>query len=177
MKKVCIISSSFRKEGNSDLLCDAFMKGALEVGNEVEKFFLADYRIAYCSGCSTCFTTGRCSQRDDMDKLLEQMIISDVIVLATPVYFFSMSGQLKNFIDRCCARSKEIVNKEFYYLMSANDTGAWVFETLLQEFNGFLSCLNGAKQKGYIEASGVFDPGDVKQTEMIEQAYTLGKTV
>lgn len=115
-KKVLILSSSPRKGGNSDLLCDEFMKGAKEAGHNVEKIFIAQKKINYCTGCGVCNSTHKCVQDDDMKEILDKMILSDIIVLATPVYFYSMDGQLKTLIDRTVPRYTEISNKDFYYL-------------------------------------------------------------
>ena len=120
MKNILILSSSPRRGGNSDTLCDRFMAGSLDKGHHVEKIFLADKHINYCTGCSVCSLYGKpCPQKDDVAELVEKMIQADVIVLATPVYFYTMSGQMKTFIDRCCARYTEISNKEFYFIATA----------------------------------------------------------
>ena len=80
-KKVLILSSSPRRGGNSDTLCDEFMRGAMESGNEVEKIFLRDKIINYCTGCSTCSRYNKpCPQKDDTAEILEKMIRADVIV-------------------------------------------------------------------------------------------------
>ena len=74
-KKVLILSSSPRRGGNSDTLCDEFMRGAMEAGNEVEKIFLRDKTINYCTGCSTCSRYNKpCPQKDDVAEILEKMI-------------------------------------------------------------------------------------------------------
>lgn len=86
-KKVLILSASPRKGGNSDLLCDQFMLGAKEAGNQAEKIFLRDKEIGYCIGCGSCFASHECVQTDDMDEVLEKMIAAEVIVMATPVIF------------------------------------------------------------------------------------------
>ena len=87
-KKVLILSSSPRRGGNSDTLCDEFMRGAQEAGNQVEKIFLKDKNINYCTGCSVCSMYGKpCPQKDDANEVVEKMIAADVIVMATPVYF------------------------------------------------------------------------------------------
>ena len=95
-KKVLIISASPRKGGNSDALCDQFLLGAKEAGHNVEKVFLRDHKINYCLGCGVCNNTHVCVQKDDMKGLLDKMVDADVIVLATPVYFYTMDAQLKN---------------------------------------------------------------------------------
>lgn len=78
-KKVLIVSSSPRKHGNSDLLCDEFARGAKDAGNEVEKVFLADKSINYCRGCGICNSTHKCVQNDDMAELNDKMVKADVI--------------------------------------------------------------------------------------------------
>lgn len=122
-KKVLILSSSPRRNGNSDLLCDSFAKGAKEVGSSVEKIFLKDLNINYCTGCGVCNNNGYrgCSQKDDMEPILAKMIDADVIVMATPVYFYAMCGQMKTLIDRCCAKYTKIINKDFYFILTAAD--------------------------------------------------------
>ena len=120
MKKVLILSGSPRVGGNSDILCDQFAKGALEQGNEVEKIRVADKKIAPCSGCYFCKKSGgRCALNDDMSDILQKIIDCDVLVLSSPVYFYSMSAQLKAVIDRTVARWTEIANKELYYITTA----------------------------------------------------------
>ena len=88
-KKVLILSGSFRKGGNSDTLCDRFAEGARDAGNEVEKIFINDRNIGYCRGCGVCNRTHRCVQKDDMEEILNKMVAADVIVMATPVYFYT----------------------------------------------------------------------------------------
>lgn len=119
-KKVLVLSSSPRRAGNSDLLCDQFTKGAREAGHQPEKIFLRDKTINYCTGCGICFNGGKpCPQKDDMAEVLEKMIAADVIAMATPVYFYTMCGQMKTLIDRTCSRYSEIRNKEFYFIVTA----------------------------------------------------------
>ena len=118
MKKVLILSGSPRKGGNSDTLCDEFMKGAIEAGNEVEKIFVAGKNIGYCKACYACKDTGVCVIKDDMAEVLQKMLDADIIVLSSPVYFYSISAQLKAVIDRTVARWLEFRDKEFYYIMT-----------------------------------------------------------
>ena len=94
-----ILSASPRKGGNSDVLCDAFRRGAEESGHKVEKLRLSERNIHYCTGCGVCNNTHCCVQKDDMAQVLERMVQADVIVLATPVYFYTMDAQLKTLID------------------------------------------------------------------------------
>jgi multimeric flavodoxin WrbA len=176
MKKVLVLSASPRKGGNSDLLCDQFVRGAAEAGHQAEKIFLRDKRINYCTGCGTCQSTGgTCVQKDDMAEVLDKMITSDVIVMATPVYFYTMNGQIKTLIDRTYARYTKINNKEMYFIMTAAVTGKDLLERTLEGFRGFTSCLSGAKEKGVIYGTGAWNKGDIKVSKAMTQAYEMGK--
>ena len=97
MKNVLILSGSPRKGGNSDLLCDEFMRGAKESGNNVTKINVASKKIAPCHACYFCGEHGgECVYKDDMAEILQAMIDADVLVLASPVYFYSIDGDRQN---------------------------------------------------------------------------------
>ena len=179
MKKVLIISASPRKGGNSDTLCNKFMFGAREAGHDVEKIFLRDKKINYCVGCGLCTTNDytACSQKDDMDEILEKMLTANVIVLATPVYFYAISGQMKTFIDRCCSRYTRLSNKEFYFIATAADPNRKALENTFNDFRGFTSCLEGAKEKGCIYGCGVWAKDDITRTQLLDEAYHMGLSV
>ena len=102
-KKVLIISTSMRKNGNSDLMARAFAKGAEEAGNAVEIVSLADKQIAFCRGCFACQKTGRCIINDDAIGITEKIAEAEVVVWATPIYYYEMTGQMKTMIDRANA--------------------------------------------------------------------------
>lgn len=178
MKNVLIISASPRKNGNSDILCDRFAQGAAESGHKVEKVFLASKNIGYCRGCGVCNSTHKCIQKDDMDEILDKMVKADVIVLATPVYFYSMDGQMKTFIDRTVPRYTEIVDKDFYFIMTAADTEKANLKRTLETFRGFTEdCLDGAKEVGIIYGVGAWNVGEIKSTPAYMQAYEMGRDV
>ena len=122
MKKVLILSGSPRKNGNSDILCDEFARGAAEAGNHVEKIRVSEKNIGFCRACYACRGTGVCAIKDDMAEVLQKMIDADVLVLASPVYFYSIDAQLKALIDRTVARWLDVKNKEFYYIVTAADS-------------------------------------------------------
>ncbi|MGN1479638.1 MAG: flavodoxin family protein, partial [Acutalibacteraceae bacterium] len=177
MKKVLILSGSPRKSGNSDILCDEFMRGAKESGNEVEKIRVAEKEIGYCRGCYACKNTGVCAVKDDMAKILQKMIDADVLVLASPVYFYSIDAQLKALIDRTVARWKEVKNKEFYYIMTAADSEKESMETTLACLRGYADCVDGAKEMGVILGTGVYEKGEIKDTKAMIEAYSAGRSV
>jgi len=178
MKNVLIISASPRKNGNSDILCDRFAQGAKESGHVTEKVFLASKNIGYCRGCGVCNSTHQCAQKDDMADILDKMIRADVIVLATPVYFYSMDGQMKTFIDRTVPRYTEIRNKDFYFIMTAADTKKASLERTMGAFRGFTEdCLSGAKEAGIIYGTGAWQAGEIKDTAAYNEAYEMGKNI
>lgn len=178
MKKVIILSGSPRKGGNSDLLCDEFSRGAKEAGNEVEKIRVADKRVGYCRACYYCRShCGECAIKDDMKDVLQKMIDADVIVLASPVYFYSIDAQLKAVLDRTVARWTEVKNKELYYIMTAADDTRAAMETTLACFRGYAQCVSGAKERGIIYGTGVYEKGKIKNTPAYAQAYEMGKDV
>lgn len=174
-KNVLILSGSPRKGGNSDLLCDEFLRGASEAGHSVAKTFVRSKKIGYCNACYACRGTGVCVLKDDMAELLEKMHWADVIVMASPVYFYSIDAQMKTVIDRTLAQWTKLLDKEFYYIMTAADDEDSAFATTLECFRGFAVCLNGSVEKGVIRAGGVYEPGAVKDTKYMNEAYEMGK--
>lgn len=177
-KKVLILSGSPRKGGNSDLLCDEFMRGAMEKGNEVEKIRVAHKKIAPCSGCYYCSkNNGKCVHKDDMAEILQKMIDADVLVLASPVYFYSIDAQLKAVIDRTVARWTEVKNKEFYYIATMADETVSSADTTIACFRGYADCVEGAVEKGVIIGNGVYEAGEIKNTSVTEKAYDMGQNV
>ena len=176
-KNILIISGSPRKGGNSDLLCDRFMEGAQSAGHRTEKLYIKDKNIHYCTGCGYCYSHKSCSQKDDMADVLDKMIAADVIVMATPVYFYTMNGQMKTLIDRTCARYTEISGKEFYFIMTAADGNKKALERTLEGFRGFTACLDGVREKGVLYGAGVWEKGDVKGKPVMEETYRMGASL
>lgn len=177
-KNVLILSGSPRKGGNSDLLCDEFMKDALESGNQVEKIFLRSKKVAPCNACYFCKQNGgQCAIKDDMAEILDKMQAADVIVMASPVYFYSIDAQMKAVIDRSVARWTNIPNKEFYYIMTAAEDSASVMDCTLECFRGFAACLHGAQEKGVICGKGVYEAGTVKGMPAMKEAYEMGRRI
>ena len=174
-KQVLILSSSPRKKGNSSALCDQFLLGAIEADHQVEKIVLAEKKIAFCTACYGCRKTGQCAQKDDMAEILDSMVEADVIVLATPVYFYSMCAQLKLVIDRTVARYIEIANKEFYFIITAADNNKSALTRTVEGLRGFTSCLPKAKEKGIIYGTGAWEVGEILTSSAMKQAFQMGK--
>ena len=124
-KKVLILSGSPRKGGNSDILCDEFLRGAQDAGHKAEKIRVAEKKVAPCSGCYYCSTHGgACVHKDDMAD--EEKASAD---------------------------------------------------TTLSCFRGYADCVEGAVEKGALVAGGVYEPGAVRSTSAMAQAYEMGKNV
>ena len=175
-KSILIISASPRKDGNSDTLCAQFAKGAQEAGNHVEKIRLCELHIDYCSACYACKKLGHCVKDDDMSVVLEKMRASDVIVLATPVYFYTMNAQLKTMIDRTLGGAQQpgLEKKEFYLIATAAD-GREAMERTIDGIRGYLECLPGAVERGVIYGAGAWQKGDILGNPAMQEAYEMGR--
>lgn len=176
-KKVLILAGSPRANGNSDILCDQFAKGAIEAGHEVEKIRVAEKDVACCLACYACEGAGTCVFEDDMAGILQKMIDCDVMVLASPVYFYSISAQLKAVIDRSVARWTEVKDKEFYYIATAAEAENAAAETTLACFRGYADCVEGAKEMGVIYGVGAYEKGEIRNSPAMAEAYEIGKAV
>ena len=174
-KKVIILSASPRKNGNSDLLCNEFYKGAMDSGHDVEKIFLADKHIEYCRGCGICNKTNRCIIDDDMAAILDKLLSADIIVMASPVYFYTINGQMKTLIDRIVPQYTNLREKDFYFIITAADSAKANMQRTIECFRGLLDCLEKPKEKGVIYGIGLWEKGDVMQSNLLSEAYTMGK--
>lgn len=177
-KKVLVLSSSPRRGGNSDTLCDQFVLGAQEAGHYSEKIYFMDKKINYCTGCGTCYEERKgCIQNDDMAEILEKMIEADIIVMATPVYFYTMCAQMKTIIDRTCARNNELKDKDFYFIMTAGVKNKKAMYRTLEEFRGFTKCLRNPIEKGIVYGIGAWKLGEIENNKAMTQAFNMGKAL
>lgn len=174
-RRVVVISASPRRGGNTDLLCDAFMKGATEAGCKVEKIFLADYNIGFFGEMHEQHPD-TVVDGDDAPAIIAKMEAADIIVLSSPVYYMNIDGQLKTLMDRCY-RHKGLANKEFYYITACADAEESTAETAIFAFRGFVVCLPDPVERGSVKAVGLGRKGAVEGTQYIDEAYRLGKTI
>jgi multimeric flavodoxin WrbA len=112
-----------------------------------------------------------------MAPILDSMIAADVIVLASPVYFYTMCAQMKTVIDRTVARYTKITNKDFYFIVTAADSNKAALERTIEGFRGFTSCLPGAKEKGVVYGAGAWEIGDILKSHAMKQAFEMGKAL
>lgn len=177
MKNVIIIAGSPRVGGNTETLVKEFARGAKEAGNKVSVVSLAKEKVAPCTGCSVCQNTHKCWQKDKADAILKKMQKVDVIVFASPVYFYSISAQLKALFDRSVVIFPNLENKQYYFLMAMADTNRKMFEGTIKAMRGFLDCYDGSKLKGMVCADGVYEKGEILKTKFPSAAYKLGLKV
>jgi len=178
MKNVLIINSTYRKGGNSEVLAEQFKKGAEEAGNTVNEISLRDIDLKFCIGCLSCQKTGKCVLHDSMNELLPLVRNADVLVFATPVYYYCMSGQLKTFLDRLnplYGRSNKF--KEVYLMTTAADTEKNAMDGTIKGVQGWIDCFDGVKLCGVVYGVGAEAVGSVKSTPAYTQAYETGKSV
>lgn len=112
-----------------------------------------------------------------MAEILGKILAFDVIVMATPVYFYTMDAQIKTLIDRTVPRYSEIIGKEFYFIVTAADTSKESMERTIDGFRGFTICLNGAQEKGVVYGVGAWRKGDIMGSPAMKEAYEMGKNV
>lgn len=179
MKKVLIISTSLRNNANSEILAKEVEKGAIEVGHSVEFVSLKDKEIKFCKGCLACQKLGKCVINDDANEITLKMKEADVIVWATPIYYYEMSGQMKTLIDR--ANSLFATGKNFseiYVITTSADAEKGVVNTVLNGVKGWIACFDGVNLKGFLEAGELESSNEVQnRKDLLEQAYNMGKNI
>lgn len=177
-KKVLVISTSLRKDGNSETLAKELVKGAKEAGHQVELVNLHNKFIGFCIGCLACQKTGSCVIHDDANALIQKMVIADAIVFATPIYFYGMSGQMKTLLDRTNPLfPSDYAFRDIYLLAAAADNERSAMDGAIKGLAGWIDCFEKASLKGVIRSLGVTDIGDIKRTLALNDAYELGKTL
>lgn len=172
MKNIVILSASPRKNGNSDILCHQFMKGATDAGNQVELISLYDKNIGFCRACYACFKTGKCVLKDDMAEILDRIQAADVLVVATPTYFLTMNGKLKNTIDRFLPKWQDLGGHDVYIIITGHD-GKEGLKLVGDELTTIFSYL-GNEIKGVIWGERVWQKGEVTSTKAMDEAYQAG---
>ncbi len=177
MKNILVISASPRKNGNSDMLCNHFIEGAQQGKHKVEKIRLQEKKINYCLGCRVCSTTEECIQKDDMSEIIDKILLADIIVLATPVYFYSMSAQLKTMIDRTLPCYTKMTNKEFYFFITAAEQGKQYLFSTIDSLRGFVDNLDNGSVKEVIMADDVNNMKDILNRKELALAYQYGLEV
>lgn len=178
MKKVIIICGSPRVGGNSDLLATQFAKGATEAGHKVQTVYLRQLKMGFCHGCLACLPDKKfCIQNDDANALLPWVLDADVICFATPVYYYSITGQMKTFLDRMNPLYGHLRNKEVYYMVTAMDEDHAQLDRAMDALQGFVDCFEDMKVKGRIYGGGANEKGTIVHLPAYQEAYDMGRQV
>ena len=176
MKKILILEGSPRKNGNTGILSGQFAKGAEQAGGCVEKIRVAEKKVSGCLGCGACEKNGgACIQKDDMEEIRAKMLAADSIVLASPIYFYSMTAQMKAVIDRTYAFYRQLEGQTFYFLIACGAPDVCYTETMLAALRGFTSCVPNAKEGGAVFGINAMEAGEVRRTAAMEQAFEMGR--
>ncbi len=177
-KKITILVSSMRSKSNSEMLAEAFRRGAEESGHTVEWIPLKGKEIRYCSGCMVCNTTNVCTIQDDAPEIVRKIQQAQVVVFATPIYFYEMAGQMKTMLDRTTPIfSAEYEFRDVYLLAAAADTDVHAIEGAEKGLQGWIDCFEKASLAGTVFAGGVTAPGEIEGHEAIQRAYQIGKAI
>ena len=175
MSNIVVLVGSMRKQGNTDLLVQAFAEGARE-HNFVDIVSVADYRVKPCIGCNSCFTRegNKCFQNDDMDKIYEKLKAADIVAVASPVYFYGISAELKAVIDRLHTpmRNEFPIKKLVLLLVGAAELPE-LFEAIKMQYQLVLNFFH-LEDAGMVLVRGVKDQGDIKGNAALKEAYDLG---
>lgn len=175
-KKVLIISTSLRSGSNSEILAKECEKGALAAGHEVQFVSLKGKEIKYCIGCLSCQSKGACVLKDDAAEIMEKALTADVIVFATPIYYYEMSGQMKTLLDRLNPMfPMEYAFRDIYMIAASAEDEDSVFEKAYNGLQGWVDCFEKAQLKGLVTGGGIGDAGDApNHQDAMKKAYELG---
>lgn len=179
MKKVLIISTSLRRNSNSDYIAREFERGAKDAGNEVEYVSLIGKKIDFCIGCLSCQLTQECVIKDDANEIAEKVKNADVVVYATPVYYYEMSGQMKTLIDRMnCLFPSDYKFRDVYLLAASAENEESAMDGAVKGVQGWVDCFEKANLAGVIRGTGLTETGEAKKDEeILKKAYEMGKSV
>ncbi len=176
--KILVIESSPHKKGSSNLLAEHFIRGAEESGHEVSVFDVGHRDIHPCTGCDYCGMSGPCCQKDDMAKLRDQLMQTDMAVFVTPLYYFGFSAQLKTVIDRFYSFNGKLTDKglKTALIVAAWDNNDWTMKDIKTHYETLCHYLN-FKDQGQILGTGCGTVSMTARTKFPKLAYKLGRTV
>lgn len=178
-KKVLVLSTSPRKNSNSEALAEAFARGAADSGHEVELISLRGKELRFCMGCFACQKSGKCVLRDDMQEIVPKMEQADVLVFATPIYYYEMSGQMKTLLDRGNPLFvSDYRFRDVFLLASAAEDEDFVPQRAISGLEGWIECFPKARLAGTVFGGGVTDTGEMKNhPQKLQEAYALGQSL
>lgn len=176
--KIVVLTGSPHKNGTSNTLVNEFIKGAEEKGHVIQRFDIPFLDVHPCIGCNHCGMSGPCVFNDDMPKILDTILDADMIVFATPVYYFGFSAQIKSAIDRFYSRNGQIQSKHLQsiFIATAWNNDNQVMQAIEKHIEILIDYLN-LDNKGMILAKGYGYTGARMEKYYIKEAYELGKQI
>ena len=191
MKNILVVVGGGRANGNTAQLVDAFVRGAQDSGHFVERISLAQTQVNGCTGCNACRYGKPCAQKDGFEGLVPKILAADLIALASPLYFWTISAKLKAFIERFCRIAQEDPNpplgryekypaKDCALLMTAADDFFWTFEQAVSYYRFCMINYIGFQDKGMVLAGGCGDSNGkpkIQSTGHLARAYDFGRSV
>lgn len=178
-KNILVLTGSPRKGGNTDKLADAFIAGAQQAGHNTVRFSTADKHIKGCIDCQSCFSRGSaCSVPDDFAELAPLLEQADMVVFATPLYWFSFPVQLKAAIDKFYSfyvGKRPLKVKECILLVTGGGTDSETYEGIVKSYKLIADFLSW-QDSGIIVVPGLHDKDDILKTDGLERAEMLGKS-
>lgn len=175
---IIILMGSPNANGSTSILVERFRAGAMEVGHTVEVIDVTRRDVAPCTGCVSCGYEGTCVLADDMDAIRRAILAADMLVFATPLYYYGMSAQLKTVIDRFCAFNGSLSRKRMRsaLLTVAWNADSWTFDALEAHYRTLVHYLS-LKDAGMVLGRGCGTPAMTRATKYPDQAYRLGKSL
>lgn len=173
---ILILQSSPNLQGSTAILTDEFARGAREAGHTVTRVDVDRLDVAPCTGCVACGYEGPCVQHDDMDNLRRQILATDMLVLATPLYYYGMTAQLKTVIDRFCSANSSITRKHLHsaLLTVAWNADNWTFDALEAHYDTLVRYLSW-QDCGRVLGYGCGSPSMTRGSRYPQEAYQLGR--
>lgn len=178
-KKVLIVSTSLRGGSNSDILAKECERGAKDAGHEVELISLKGKEIGFCIGCLTCLEKGSCVLPDDVAEIMAKVKEAEVIVYATPIYYYEMSGQMKTLLDRLNPLyASDYKFRDIYMIATAAEKEPSAFEKAYQGLLGWVDCFEKAELKGLVAGAGISGANEAgRHEDVMQKAYELGRNL
>lgn len=178
-KKLLVLTASPRRGGNTEKMADAFIRGARQAGHSVTKYETAFKNIQGCRACDKCWSNGEaCARNDDFNELAGLLETHDVLLIASPLYWFSFPAQIKGAIDKLYAYGgagglRPLGIKESCLFICGGDSDKEEYKPILQTYAGMVQFL-GWGNRGVIQTGGLDAKGAIEASGVLEQAEALG---
>lgn len=174
--KIIALQGSPNIDGSTAILVEEFARGAREAGHAVERVDVARLDVRPCTGCVACGYEGPCVQRDGMGAVRSSLLAADMVVLATPLYYYGMSAQLKTVVDRFCSFNASLTARHLKSALLTVSWNAddWTFEALAAHYRTLVRYLQ-MDDCGMVLGRGCGTPAMTRRSEAVKEAYGLGR--